>query len=115
MVSNASDDLPDPLRPVMTVSVFRGISTSIFFRLCWRAPCTVIRSSIVGYAKGRRNFYCRAGCASHANCDINSRMAMKCGQCGGKLRRVHRKFVERFNYMAIYECQKCEREEFVPR
>lgn len=40
---------------------------------------------------------------------------MKCGQCGAKLRRVHRTFVERFNYMAIYECQKCEREEYVPR
>ena len=39
----------------------------------------------------------------------------KCGQCGGKLRRVHRTFWERFNYMAIYECHKCEREEFVPR
>jgi hypothetical protein len=40
---------------------------------------------------------------------------MKCGQCGGKLRRVHRNFWERFSYMAIYECQKCEREEFAPR
>jgi len=39
----------------------------------------------------------------------------KCGQCGGKLRRVHRTFLERFNYMAIYECHKCEREEYVPR
>jgi DNA-directed RNA polymerase subunit RPC12/RpoP len=40
---------------------------------------------------------------------------MKCGQCGGKLRRVHRTFWERFSYMAIYECRKCEREEFAPR
>ena len=40
---------------------------------------------------------------------------VKCGQCGGKLRRVHRTFFERFNYMAIYECTKCEREESVPR
>ena len=40
---------------------------------------------------------------------------MKCGKCGGKLRRVHRTFFERFSYMAIYECQKCEREELVPR
>jgi DNA-directed RNA polymerase subunit RPC12/RpoP len=40
---------------------------------------------------------------------------MKCGQCGGKLRRVHRSFLERFSYMAIYECRKCEREEFAPR
>jgi len=40
MVSKASEDLPEPLRPVMTVKVLRGISTSIFFRLCWRAPRT---------------------------------------------------------------------------
>jgi DNA-directed RNA polymerase subunit RPC12/RpoP len=40
---------------------------------------------------------------------------MKCRQCGGKLRRVHRTFVERFSYMAIYECRTCEREEYAPR
>jgi len=40
---------------------------------------------------------------------------MKCGQCGGRLHRVHRTFLERLSYMAIYECRKCEREEFVPR
>ena len=33
-------------QPVITVKVLRGISTSIFFRLCWRAPCTVMRLSI---------------------------------------------------------------------
>src|SRR5215467_13336685 len=42
MVSNASDDFPDPLSPVITVNVLRGISTEMFFRLCWRAPRTVI-------------------------------------------------------------------------
>ena len=40
---------------------------------------------------------------------------MKCVQCGERLRRVHRTFVERFSYMAIYECRKCQREEFAPR
>ena len=40
MVSNANEDLPEPDRPVMTVSVSRGISTSTFFRLCSRAPRT---------------------------------------------------------------------------
>jgi DNA-directed RNA polymerase subunit RPC12/RpoP len=39
----------------------------------------------------------------------------KCGQCGGKLRRVHRTFLERFSYLAIYSCKECENEEFVPR
>src|SRR6266576_1623279 len=42
MVSKAREDLPEPLKPVITVSVLRGISTSMFFRLCWRAPRTVI-------------------------------------------------------------------------
>jgi hypothetical protein len=40
----------------------------------------------------------------------------KCGYCGGsKLKRVHRTFMERFSYLAIYECRDCEHEEFVPR
>src|SRR3990172_8421955 len=38
MVSKASDDLPDPETPVITVSVFRGISRLMFLRLCSRAP-----------------------------------------------------------------------------
>src|SRR5436305_444431 len=42
MVSKASDDLPEPLSPVITVNVLRGISTEMFFKLCWRAPRTVI-------------------------------------------------------------------------
>src|SRR6187431_986531 len=37
-VSNASDDFPDPLTPVTTMSLSRGISTSTFFRLFSRAP-----------------------------------------------------------------------------
>src|SRR5271165_6379374 len=46
MVSKASELFPEPLNPVITVRVLRGISTSMFFRLCCRAPCTVMRSSI---------------------------------------------------------------------
>src|SRR5438270_4788758 len=42
MVSKASEDFPEPLSPVTTVSEFRGISTEMFFRLCCRAPRTVI-------------------------------------------------------------------------
>src|SRR5262245_33147370 len=37
-VSNANDDFPDPLTPVTTTSLSRGISTSTFFRLFSRAP-----------------------------------------------------------------------------
>ena len=40
---------------------------------------------------------------------------LKCGQCGGKIRRVHRTFAERFSYLAIYSCRECQHEEFVPR
>jgi hypothetical protein len=41
--------------------------------------------------------------------------SMKCRKCGEKLRRVHRTFFERFNYMAVYECRTCDLEEVVPR
>src|ERR1041385_854589 len=42
MVSKAREDLPEPLSPVITVRVLRGISTEMFFKLCWRAPRTVM-------------------------------------------------------------------------
>src|SRR5689334_18026781 len=42
MVSKASDDLPDPDRPVMTVSESRGRVTSMPLRLCSRAPETTM-------------------------------------------------------------------------
>src|ERR1051325_7029895 len=38
MVSKASEDFPEPERPVNTTSLSRGISTSMFLRLCSRAP-----------------------------------------------------------------------------
>src|SRR5690348_5746623 len=40
MVSKASDDLPEPDSPVITVRLSRGMSTSMFLRLCSRAPRT---------------------------------------------------------------------------
>ena len=52
MVSKAREDLPEPLRPVMTVRVLRGISTEMFLRLCCRAPRTeilVIATIIPGF------------------------------------------------------------------
>src|SRR5882724_7947320 len=42
MVSKARLDLPEPERPVTTMSLSRGISTDMFFKLCTRAPCTAI-------------------------------------------------------------------------
>src|SRR5207302_1918201 len=44
MVSNASEDFPDPEIPVSTARRSRGISTVMFWRLCSRAPRTMIRS-----------------------------------------------------------------------
>src|SRR5437667_2016345 len=46
MTSNAKLDFPEPESPVTRASVPRGISTLMFFRLCCRAPRTVIRSII---------------------------------------------------------------------
>ncbi len=40
MVSKARLDLPEPERPVTTISLSRGISTEMFLRLCTRAPRT---------------------------------------------------------------------------
>jgi DNA-directed RNA polymerase subunit RPC12/RpoP len=40
---------------------------------------------------------------------------LKCEQCGGRMRRVHRTFFERFSYMAIYECRDCDAEKLYPR
>src|SRR5271170_1209858 len=54
MVSNASDDFPDPLGPVMTTSRSRGKVRLMFLRLCWRAPRTTSRSMGVGRASTRR-------------------------------------------------------------
>src|SRR5260221_11988797 len=42
MVSKASDDLPEPDSPVITTRLSRGMSTSMFLRLCSRAPRTRI-------------------------------------------------------------------------
>src|SRR6476661_8476420 len=49
MVSNAREDLPEPERPVITVSWSRGIVTSMFRRLCSRAPRTISESSAIAW------------------------------------------------------------------
>ena len=38
-----------------------------------------------------------------------------CRQCGGKLKRIHRTWLQRFTYLSIYSCEECRHEEFVPR
>src|SRR5881628_1557424 len=44
MVSNASEDFPDPLKPVITTSLSRGIESVRFLRLCSRAPPILMNS-----------------------------------------------------------------------
>ena len=46
IVSKASEDFPEPERPVKTTILFRGISTVIFFKLWVLAPLTIIFSSL---------------------------------------------------------------------
>src|SRR6185312_7877108 len=44
MVSKASEDFPEPLRPVMTTSLSRGIWSVRSLRLCSRAPPILMNS-----------------------------------------------------------------------
>jgi len=50
-ISNARVDFPLPLKPVITVSLLRGISTSISFKLCTLAPVTIIFLFILCFRK----------------------------------------------------------------
>src|SRR5580658_11305060 len=53
MVSKASDDLPDPERPVKTIRRSRGNSRETSWRLCSRAPRITNRSDTTGgYRRG---------------------------------------------------------------
>ena len=47
MVSKANDDFPEPDRPVITISLPRGIVRSIFFRLFTLAPLMIMLSADV--------------------------------------------------------------------
>jgi len=42
---------------------------------------------------------------------MNRKMVKKCTKCGGELRRVHRTFFERFEYLALYQCCRCQEEQ----
>src|SRR5215467_13382097 len=82
MVSKASDDLPEPLRPVITVSVLRGISTEMFFKLCWRAPRTVILLIAMGpYEPGKST-------RTDLSARVRSYGGLSRGQCAALLRML---------------------------
>jgi len=40
---------------------------------------------------------------------------VRCTYCGGKLRRIHRTFLQRFRYLALFECRDCNRSLDTPR
>src|SRR5579862_2723115 len=56
MVSKASEDLPEPERPVMTTRRSRGISRLMFLRLCSRAPRIINLSAIYLCSSSPRRF-----------------------------------------------------------
>src|SRR5947209_9836941 len=74
MVSKARLLFPDPERPVITTSLSRGMTTSIFFRVCSRAP----RTTIVSWGilldhpspQGRRLLVWRAVCGLYFDTNV---------------------------------------------
>lgn len=58
MVSNAKEDFPEPLRPVITMRRSLGISTSIFFRLWAFAPLMMIFSAAIYNTFLRESVFC---------------------------------------------------------
>src|SRR6266498_1163137 len=54
IVSKASDDFPEPETPVMTTNLLRGTTTSMFLRLCSRAPRMTMESMWNDVNRGAR-------------------------------------------------------------
>ncbi len=62
MVSNASDDLPEPDNPVITINESLGKSRSMFFKLCVLAPRMLIVSiEIINEGEVKDSFHNRQG------------------------------------------------------
>src|SRR6185437_9451806 len=77
MVSKASEDLPEPERPVNTTSLSRGIATSTFLRLCSRAPRMVMaRWSGLNGKSVMETLACRG--ARRGRAALRSRLDMLC-------------------------------------
>jgi len=39
----------------------------------------------------------------------------QCSQCGGRLKRTHRSYLQRLAYLAMFTCPDCEHNESIPR
>ncbi len=68
-VSNARELLPEPLKPVITISFFSGRSRSKFFRLLGRTPLRRIAGGAGDFniCSGKLRWE-RAGCKGQAKC-----------------------------------------------
>jgi len=58
-VSNANEDFPLPLSPVKTISLCKGISNDIFFKLCTLAPSIIIFSLAIFSTPNQKNLICK--------------------------------------------------------
>src|SRR5450631_461719 len=79
MVSKASEDLPEPERPVKTTSLSRGIVRSTFFKLCSRAPRIFITRPSRAFSGGARD-----GGGFRARPDADAGVAGSSGAAPGK-------------------------------
>src|SRR5512144_1647416 len=77
MVSKASEDFPDPDRPVITTSWWRGISTVMFLRLCSRAPVTTIASAMSARLWERSPAMSRSAVASRSGDDVQDAIEVR--------------------------------------
>src|SRR5204863_4942646 len=99
MVSKASEDLPDPLTPVMTTNLLRGTTTSMFLRLCSRAPrmtmdsmCWDANSAVAeGVPASRAAVPAAGGAASRRPCSLH-RVEQPISVGAARLSRKHDEF-----------------------
>ena len=42
-------------------------------------------------------------------------LILRCSNCGGAVRRIHRTFLQRFQYLAIFQCADCRQPKYQPR
>ena len=40
---------------------------------------------------------------------------LRCSNCGGSVRRIHRTFLQRFQYLAIFQCTDCRQPKYQSR
>src|SRR5262245_29646834 len=83
MVSKASDDFPEPLKPVITTSLSRGMFSVRFFRLCSRAPPILMKPLLTNQISVNRQSSNlrekRLGSKENA-----SKSAFRIVECGGE-------------------------------